>query len=77
MLLPPVSYGFCGVASANCYRCPDQGHQVLRPADVWKPESVYDVNCLDVRLTRGGFILSHIEAPVAARLSPLRRDVPV
>ena len=41
------------------------------------PDSVYDVNCLDVRLERGRFLLGHIEAPIAARLFPLRCDVPV
>ena len=44
---------------------------------VRRPDSVYDVNCLDVRLARGRFLLGHLEAPVAARLSPLMRDVPV
>ena len=38
---------------------------------------VYDVNCLDVRLVHGRFLLGHIEAPIAARLFPLRCDVPV
>ena len=41
------------------------------------PDSVYDVNCLDVRLARGRFLLGHIEAHTAARLFPLRCDVPV
>ena len=44
---------------------------------VRRPDSVYDVNCLDVRLARGRFLLGHIEVPIAARLSPLRCDVPV
>ena len=38
-----------------------------------RPDSVYDVNCLDGRLARGRFMLCHIEVPVTARLSPLRR----
>ena len=44
---------------------------------VRRPDSVYDVNCLDVRLFRGRFLLSHIEAPIAAHLFPIRCDVPV
>ena len=44
---------------------------------VRRPDSVYDVNCLDVRLVHGRFLLGHIEAPIAARLFPLRCDVPV
>ena len=44
---------------------------------VRRPDSVYDVNCLDVRLARGPFLLGHIEAPIAARLFLLRCDVPV
>ena len=41
------------------------------------PDSVYDVNCLGVRLARGLFLLKHMEASVAGRLCPLRHDVPV
>ena len=41
------------------------------------PDSVYDVNCLDVRLARGRFFLGRIEAPIAACLFPLRCDDPV
>ena len=44
---------------------------------VRQPDSVYDVNCLDVRLALGRFLLSHIQAPIAARLFPLRCDVQV
>ena len=44
---------------------------------VRRPESVYDVNCLDARLARGRFLLGHIEAPIAAGLFPLRCDVQV
>ena len=44
---------------------------------VRRPDSVYDVNCLDVRLVRGRFLLGHIEAPIAARLFPLTCDVQV
>ena len=44
---------------------------------VRRPDSVYDVNCLDVRLACGRLLLGHIEAPIAARLFPLRCDVPV
>ena len=44
---------------------------------VWRLDSVYDVNCLDVRLVHGRFLLGHIEAPDAARLFLLMRDVPV
>ena len=44
---------------------------------VRQPDSVYDVNCLDVRLACGRFLLGHIEAPIAARLFPLRCDVQV
>ena len=44
---------------------------------VRRPDSVYDVriNCLDVRLARGRFLLGHIKAPIAAHLFPLRCDV--
>ena len=44
---------------------------------VRRPDSVYDVNCLDVMLAAGRFLLGHIEAPIAARLFPLRCDVQV
>ena len=44
---------------------------------VRRPDSVYDVNCLDVRLACGRFLLGRIEAPIAARLFPLRCDVQV
>ena len=44
---------------------------------VRRPDSVYDVKCLDVRLARGRFLLGHIEAPIAARLFPLSCDVQV
>ena len=39
---------------------------------VWRPDSVYDINCLDVRLARGRFLHGHIDAPIAARLFPLK-----
>ena len=38
---------------------------------------MYNMNCLDVRLARGGMIIGHLEAPVAAQPSPLMRDLPV
>ena len=41
------------------------------------PDSVYDVNWLDMRLGRDRFLFGHIEAPIAARLFPLRCDVQV
>ena len=44
---------------------------------VRRPDSVYDVNCLDVRLFRGRFLLGHTEAPIASRLFLIRCDVPV
>ena len=44
---------------------------------VRQPDSAYDVNCQDVRLVHGRFLLDHIEAPIAARLFSLRCDVPV
>ena len=82
-----------GVASAGCSRCPDQGKQVLQPAGynlqtsgacegerislVRRPDSVYDVKSLDMGLAHGRFLLDRIEAPIAARLFPLRCDVPV
>ena len=44
---------------------------------VRQPDSVYDVNCLDVRLVCGQFLLGHIKAPAATYLSPFMRDVPV
>ena len=45
---------------------------VLRRA----PNNPFDRNCVDV-LLRGGLLLGHLEAPVAARLSLLMRAVPV
>ena len=44
---------------------------------VWRPDNTYDINCLDVRLVRGRTMIGHLEAPVAAQLSPLMRDLPV
>ena len=41
------------------------------------PNNAYDGNCIDVRLTRGDLMVGHLEAPVAARLSPLMRDLPI
>ena len=40
-----------------------------------RPDNAYDANCLDVRLVRGQYLLGHLEAPMAARLSPMMRDV--
>ena len=42
-----------------------------------QPYNTYDVYCVEVRLQRGRRLLGHLEAAVAARLSPLMRDVPV
>ena len=42
-----------------------------------RPDSLYDVNCLDVRLVCGRFLLGHIEAPIAGRLFSIRCNVPV
>ena len=39
---------------------------------VRRPDSVYDVNCLDGRLARSRFIHGHKEAPISACLSPRR-----
>ena len=43
-----------------------------------RPDNPYDVNCLDVRLGRGRGrgrpLLGHLEAPIAAFLSPDARD---
>ena len=44
---------------------------------VRQPDSVYDINCLDVRLARGRFLFGHIEGPIAACLFPLRCNVQV
>ena len=41
---------------------------------VRRPNSPYNVKCLDVQLTCGGFMIGHLEAPVAAYLSTLMRD---
>ena len=53
-------------ASGACYG--DRVYLVRRPQDR------YDMNCLDVMLLRGRFMLGHLEAGVAASLSPLMRD---
>lgn len=42
-----------------------------------RPDNQYDSNCLDVRLAHGSYLLGHLEAPMAARLSPVIRDVSV
>ena len=42
-----------------------------------RPDNVHDVNCLDVTLVRGGYLLGHLEASTAARLSPMMRDLNV
>ena len=42
-----------------------------------RPDNVHDVNCLDVTLVRGGYLLGHLEASMAARLSPMTRDLNV
>ena len=52
--------------SGACYG--DQVYLVRRPRDR------YDVNCLDVMLLRGRCMVGHLEAEVAALLSPLMRD---
>ena len=44
---------------------------------VRRPDNPYDINCIDVRLVRVCNLLGHIEAPMAARLSPVMRDVAV
>ena len=44
---------------------------------VRRSDSVYNINCLDVRLARGRFLFGHIETPIAACLFPLRCDVQV
>ena len=42
------------------------------------PHDRYDANCLDVRVVRGRpYLVGHLAVPVAARLSPLMRDVSV
>ena len=38
-----------------------------------RPDNVHDVNCLDVMLVQGGYLLGHLEASMAARLSPMMR----
>ena len=41
-------------------------------------DGVYDHNCIDVKCARGQpYMLGHLEAPVAALISPLMRDVSV
>ena len=42
-----------------------------------RPDNAYDVNCIDVQLARGRLLVGHLEAGVAAHLSPLMRDLPV
>ena len=42
--------------------------------DLRRPDNVYDINCLDVRLLCGRLLLGHVEAPVVACLSPLMHD---
>ena len=42
-----------------------------------RPDNLYDGNCLDVRLLCNRLLLGHVEALVAAHLSPLMRDWPV
>ena len=42
-----------------------------------RPDNVHDVNCLDVTLVRGRYLLGHLEALMAARLSPMMRDMHV
>ena len=54
---------------AVCGACRGERVYVIR-----RPENRYDCNCLDVRLSRGRSLLGHLEAPVAARLSPVMRD---
>ena len=48
-------------------------HEVLRR----NPNNLYDANCVDVLLLRGRLFVGYVEAPVAARLSPLMRDAHV
>ena len=42
-----------------------------------RPDNQYNSNCFDIRLSRGSYLLGHLEAPMAARLSPVIRDVSV
>ena len=42
-----------------------------------QPGNVFDTNCVDVRLVHGRLLLRHLEAPLAARLSPLMLDLDV
>ena len=42
-----------------------------------QPNNLFNSNCLDVRLVLVRLLLGHVEAPVVARLSPLKRDVAV
>ena len=43
---------------------------------VRRPDNPFHVNCLDVRLERcPRYLLGHLEAPIAAVLSPLMRDL--
>ena len=44
---------------------------------VRRPNNLYDVNCIDVRLMHGRVMFGRLKAPVAAHLSPLMRDLPV
>ena len=53
-----------------CYG--DQVHLVRQPLDR------YDANCIDVIMMHGRLsLLGHLEAPVAAIISPVMRDVSV
>ena len=42
-----------------------------------RPDNVHDLNCLDVTLVRGGYLLGHLEASMAARPSPMMQDLHV
>ena len=61
---------------SKCYNLQTSGAcEGERISLVRRPDSVYDVKSLDMRLAHGRFLLDHIEAPIAARLFPLRCDV--
>ena len=57
------------------YDLRDSGASRGEPVVLWRqPSNVFDVNCIEVRLARGRLLVGHLEAAVAARLSPLMRD---
>ena len=51
------------------------GTRIGERVSVSRGPNRFDIHCLDVRLWRGRLLLGHVEASVAALLSPLIRDL--